>query len=64
VQQALGQRLEIHNASVDKSAADSHLCGMLHLASGRVCLLPERHRGPCEFAEPNLMATPFGQPLG
>jgi hypothetical protein len=42
-------RLEIHNIEVDEALAGQHLCGNLHLPSGRVCLLPERHRGGCQF---------------
>jgi hypothetical protein len=43
------ERLEIHNIEVDQATAGRHLCGNLHLPSGRVCLLPERHRGGCRF---------------
>ena len=39
----------IHNVEVDDAIAGRHLCGNLHLPTGRVCLLPERHRGGCEF---------------
>ena len=42
-------RLEIHNIEVDAALAEENLCGNLHLPSGRVCLLPERHRGGCHF---------------
>jgi hypothetical protein len=40
---------QIHNVEVDDAVAGQHLCGNLHLPTGRVCLLPERHRGGCEF---------------
>ena len=40
---------QIHNIEVDDAVAGQHLCGNLHLPTGRVCLLPERHRGGCEF---------------
>jgi hypothetical protein len=43
------ERLEIHNIEVDQAVAGQHLCGNLHLPSGRVCRLPERHRGGCKF---------------
>ncbi len=43
------ERQEIHNIEVDQAVAGQHLCGNLHLPSGRVCLLPERHRGGCQF---------------
>ena len=42
-------RLELHNIDVDEAFAARHRCGNLHLPSGRVCLLPERHRGGCQF---------------
>jgi hypothetical protein len=40
---------QIHNVEVDDAVAGQHLCGNLHLPTGRVCLLPERHRGGCQF---------------
>ena len=43
------ERLEIHNIEVDVAAAGQHLCGTVHLPTGRVCRLPERHRGGCQF---------------
>jgi hypothetical protein len=46
---------QVHNVEVDDAVAGQHLCGNLHLPTGRVCLLPERHRGGCEFtARPGL----------
>jgi hypothetical protein len=42
-------RPEMHNIEVDEAFAGQHLCGNLHLPSGRVCLLQERHRGGCQF---------------
>jgi hypothetical protein len=39
------------NPSIDDDAADAHQCGMTHLATGRVCHLPARHRQSCEFAD-------------
>jgi hypothetical protein len=44
-------RLEIHNIEVDQALAVQHLCGNLQLPTGRVCLLPERHRGGCQFTQ-------------
>ena len=46
------ERLDVHNMGVDEVLANAHLCGVRHLASGRVCLLPERHRGPCQMTQP------------
>jgi hypothetical protein len=42
-------RDESHNTQINTTAAQAHRCGMTHLATGRVCLLPERHSGSCEF---------------
>jgi hypothetical protein len=44
-------RREIHNSEIHTAAADAHRCGMTHLASGQVCLLPERHQGGCDFRD-------------
>ena len=43
---------ERHNLSVDERLADIGLCGQAHLPSGRVCVLPARHRGGCRFVPP------------
>ena len=45
-------RREIHNSEIHTTAAAARRCGMTHLASGRVCLLPERHPGACDFHDP------------
>ena len=50
-------RLDIHNAQVNTAAAMRHLCGMTHLASGRLCLLPERHPARATSA---FLPTPAG----
>ena len=52
-----GERPEIHNIEVDQALAGRHLCANLHLPTRRVCLLPERHRGGCEFSRPNATAS-------
>jgi hypothetical protein len=44
-----GERLEIHNCSVDEQMAEAHLCGRVHLPTGRTCALPEAHTGGCVF---------------
>jgi hypothetical protein len=41
--------VEGHNSEINTAAAQAHRCGMTHLASGRICLLPERHSGSCDF---------------
>lgn len=42
-----------HNSEINTTAALAHRCGMTHLASGRLCLLPERHAGSCDFVQPS-----------
>lgn len=42
-------RDESHNTQINTVAAQAHRCGMTHLATGRICLLPERHSGSCDF---------------
>lgn len=42
-------RLDLHNFAVDQGAASAHLCAMTDLRTGRVCVLPPRHRGCCQF---------------
>ena len=44
-------RLELHNHQIDQTVALSHRCGNTHLPTGRVCLLPERHPGGCQFTD-------------
>jgi 1,4-alpha-glucan branching enzyme len=44
-----GDRLDLHNASVDVRMASAHLCGAFDLRTGRTCIKPVRHRGSCEF---------------
>jgi hypothetical protein len=39
----------VHNSEVNTVAAEADLCGMTHLATGRLCLLPKRHPGGCDF---------------
>lgn len=43
------ERLDLHNASVDQTAASAQMCGQLHLRSGRVCILAVHHTGSCHF---------------
>ncbi len=55
-----GPREESHNTEINTTAAESHRCGMTHLASGRICLLPERHSGSCDFQAPAGSPAPDG----
>jgi hypothetical protein len=45
------RRLDLHDISIDFSAASAGRCGFTHLDTGRVCLLPHRHRGPCQLQD-------------
>ena len=46
-----GGALDLHNVSIDFAAANDGRCGFTHLDSGRVCLLSDRHRGPCQLQD-------------
>jgi hypothetical protein len=46
------QRLDLHNTNIDYAAAVAGKCGFTHLDTGRVCLLPHRHVGPCAISRP------------
>jgi hypothetical protein len=50
----LRERLEVHNSHCCEEVARSGLCGFVHMASGRICKLPERHTGPCRFEAPEF----------
>ena len=47
--QHTGERLDLHNVSVEESAAAAGKCGMTDLHTGRVCQQPQAHRGGCAF---------------
>jgi hypothetical protein len=55
------ERLEIHNIEVNTAVAAAHRCGMTHMATGRVCLLPERHLGGCDFRGPADLRSVLGR---
>jgi len=55
------ERLEIHNIEVNTAVAVAHRCGMTHIATGRVCLLPERHLGGCDFRDPADLRSVCGR---
>jgi hypothetical protein len=48
----VGQRLDLHNATVEESAAAAGRCAMTHLRTGRVCGEPQHHTGGCSFVTP------------
>ncbi|WIM92814.1 hypothetical protein ACTOB_004772 [Actinoplanes oblitus] len=45
-------RADLHNVSIDEGLARHGLCGQIHLPSGRRCVRPHRHAGPCHFVHP------------
>ena len=50
-------RLDLHNSSIEESAATAGHCGMTHLPTGRVCQEPRRHPDSCAFVAPSLGAS-------
>jgi hypothetical protein len=47
-----GERLEIHNVSVDEQVAQADLCGQVHLPTGRICVEHAGHSCSCRFEAP------------
>ena len=45
-------RSDLSNINVREDLARAGRCANVHLATGRTCLLPLRHHGPCEFHKP------------
>lgn len=45
-------RSDLSNTNVREDVARAGRCANVHLATGRTCLLPLRHHGPCEFHGP------------
>jgi hypothetical protein len=48
-----GDRLDLHNSSIEASAAAAGHCGMTDLRTGRVCQEPRSHAGGCGFVAPS-----------
>jgi hypothetical protein len=46
-------RLDLHNSSIEESAAAAGHCGMTDLHTGRVCQEPHHHIGGCAFVAPS-----------
>jgi hypothetical protein len=46
------ERPDIRSVHVREDVARSGRCGNVHMATGRTCILPERHHGSCEFVRP------------
>ncbi|MGN7202091.1 hypothetical protein [Arthrobacter sp. SAFR-044] len=45
-------RPDLSNSNVREDLALAGRCALVHLPTGRTCLLPLRHQGPCEFHRP------------
>ena len=56
-----GQRLDLHNASIEESAAAVGHCGMTDLHTGRVCHEPHHHSGGCAFVLPSSGRSDSGR---
>ena len=46
-------RLDLHNSSIEETAAAAGHCGMTHLPTGRVCQEPVHHVDGCAFVAPS-----------
>ena len=47
-----GERPDLRSLHVREDVALAGRCGNVHLATGRTCILPERHQGSCDFVGP------------
>jgi hypothetical protein len=47
------ERPDLRSVHVREDVARTGRCGNVHLATGRTCILPERHHGSCEFVRPD-----------
>jgi hypothetical protein len=52
----MNQRLDAHNTSVDALLAQEGACAHVHLPTGAICMLPQHHRGSCQFLPPGTIA--------
>jgi hypothetical protein len=48
-----GERPDLRSFHVREDVALAGHCGNVHLATGRTCILPERHHGSCDFVGPD-----------
>jgi hypothetical protein len=48
-----GERPDLRSFHVREDVALAGHCGNVHLATGRTCILPERHQGSCDFVGPD-----------
>lgn len=47
------ERPDLRSVHVREDVARTGRCGNVHMATGRTCILPERHHGSCEFVRPD-----------
>lgn len=47
------ERPDLRSLHVREDVARTGRCGNVHLATGRTCILPERHPGSCDFVGPD-----------
>lgn len=47
-----GARPDLSNPNIREDLAQTGRCALVHLPTGRTCLLPLRHQGPCDFHGP------------
>ena len=52
IETADDERPDLSNSNVREDLAMAGRCALVHLPTGRTCLLPFRHQGPCEFHRP------------
>jgi hypothetical protein len=52
------ERPDLRSVHVREDVARSGRCGNVHMATGRTCILPERHHGSCEFVRPEDAGGP------
>lgn len=45
-------RPDVSNPNIREDVAQAGRCALVHLPTGRTCLLPLRHQGPCDFHGP------------
>ncbi|MDQ0620440.1 hypothetical protein [Arthrobacter globiformis] len=47
-----GERPDLRSMHIREDVAQAGRCGNVHLATGRICILPQRHHGSCDFVGP------------
>ena len=44
-----GERIDLHNATIDEGSVAAGGCGMIHLPTGRICRAGAGHADGCDF---------------